>query len=92
MSESRTVEKLTLGGFQPTYVAVEWLKRHGVERVVVIPPAGGAPGGLMWQESYRASPELAVAGDVLAAVDLGGTSGALTVVNHGPPSPGEVTS
>lgn len=88
MSESRTVEELTLDAGQPMYVAVDWLRRHGVKRVAVMPPAAGAPGGLMWQESYRVSPSLALAGDVLAAVDLGGTSGELTVINHGPPLPG----
>lgn len=85
MSDSRAVDQLALSPATTTAAAVEeWLRRYGVERIAVLNSERAGVVAVLWQETYRETPQMAVAGDVLRAVDLGGTSGQATVINGGP--------
>jgi hypothetical protein len=83
VSESRTVDELTLAATTTTADVEEWLRRYGVDRVVVIDDQRVGFVAVLWQETFYEQPQMAVPGDVLRAVDLGGTTGKATVINGG---------
>jgi hypothetical protein len=84
VSESRTVDQLSLTSTTTVAEVEEWLRRYGVDRVAVIDDQRAGLVAVLWQDAPHTPPRMAVAGDDLAAVDLGGTSGQPTVINHGP--------
>jgi hypothetical protein len=80
MSQSREADRIILGPVVDD--VARWLAEHGIERVAAVELRTGQ--ALIFQESYRAPLQLVMPGDVLRAVDLGGTSGIPVVIHGGP--------